>query len=541
MAKRGRPTKTDSILRSIKDNVEIKTPVATEMFLPNHSGIASHPEATSNFSNITHTHTESDITDLQSYLLNVVEDTTPQLGGELDCNASDILLRDASTSLKSGDYELQFQSAKLEGVGAVPSGVDGNKGAQWNMDDGSGTNVEDSDSTHDGTLQGNTAWVGSGFFGYAGDDSLTFDGTEDYVTVPNDVSVFDFDSAFSWYAWVKFDVNNTNQAIVTKMDSASSFRGFTFYKNINNDLTCQLIRTSGSIALETNGDAGTTLTDGEYHMVAMTYDGSTNASGVKFYIDGVLLSNSVNEDNLTGSVEKDVNIEFGRRGDTALDLQGDMDCVVFYIDVRTGAEVLSDWNNSNVSGVADAIIIGNSTTYANSGSNLVTFKNNTTEILNIDKDGGLVFPTTDSGLAFGEISVEGNSTSDTIATNTWHQVTRFDTASVSSRTTPDATENHITIDEAGMYLVTISVAFSGDNSVDWEASLFKNNGSTEITNVHMNRKLGSGGDIGSASMSGICDCASTDTMELWFRHQAGVNKSITFQDVTMSVVKIGGT
>lgn len=37
-----------------------------------------------------HTHTESDITDLGSYLSNVVEDTTPQLGGDLDLNSSKI-------------------------------------------------------------------------------------------------------------------------------------------------------------------------------------------------------------------------------------------------------------------------------------------------------------------------------------------------------------------------------------------------------------------------------------------------------------------
>jgi len=35
-----------------------------------------------------HTHVEADITDLQSYLLNIVEDTTPQLGGMLDVNGN---------------------------------------------------------------------------------------------------------------------------------------------------------------------------------------------------------------------------------------------------------------------------------------------------------------------------------------------------------------------------------------------------------------------------------------------------------------------
>ena len=38
--------KANELLKSMKDNrqVEKKTPIATNMFLPNHSGIASHPE-----------------------------------------------------------------------------------------------------------------------------------------------------------------------------------------------------------------------------------------------------------------------------------------------------------------------------------------------------------------------------------------------------------------------------------------------------------------------------------------------------------------
>lgn len=40
----------------------------------------------SDYADISHTHTESQITDLGAYLENVVEDTTPQLGGSLDLN-----------------------------------------------------------------------------------------------------------------------------------------------------------------------------------------------------------------------------------------------------------------------------------------------------------------------------------------------------------------------------------------------------------------------------------------------------------------------
>lgn len=45
--------------------------------------------------------TESDISDLQSYLLNVVEDTTPQLGGDLDANGNDIILAAGAVSTPS--------------------------------------------------------------------------------------------------------------------------------------------------------------------------------------------------------------------------------------------------------------------------------------------------------------------------------------------------------------------------------------------------------------------------------------------------------
>jgi hypothetical protein len=44
-----------------------------------------------------HTHVEADITDLQSYLLNIVEDTSPQLGGALDVNGQTIDFADNET------------------------------------------------------------------------------------------------------------------------------------------------------------------------------------------------------------------------------------------------------------------------------------------------------------------------------------------------------------------------------------------------------------------------------------------------------------
>jgi len=144
------------------------------------------------------------------------------------------------------------------------------------------------------------------------------------------------------------------------------------------------------------------------------------------------------------------------------------------------------------------------------------------------------------GLPFGEIWVQGNATPDTIATATLAQVTRFANNGESNNTTPDHSQDHITIIKKGKYLVTISLAFKGDASVEWDFRLGINNGSGFCLNVHTDRKLGAGGDVGSASLSGICDFAVGDTIELWMKHEAGVNKSITVEDCTMSLVQIGG-
>jgi len=167
------------------------------------------------------------------------------------------------------------------------------------------------------------------------------------------------------------------------------------------------------------------------------------------------------------------------------------------------------------------------------GSNALQFND-------LHMGGDLIHGTDGGGLVFGEIYVEGNSTADTITTATSTQMSRFDTDGESNLITPSHTNDHLTITKAGKYLVTISISFSGDNSVDWKFTLCKNNGASNFLNVHTNRKLGSAGDIGSASMSGIVDLAVNDTVELWMEHSSGVNKYITIQDCTMSVVQVGG-
>jgi hypothetical protein len=148
-----------------------------------------------------------------------------------------------------------------------------------------------------------------------------------------------------------------------------------------------------------------------------------------------------------------------------------------------------------------------------------------------------------SGLSFGEIYVNGNATATTIsAANTWYQVTVFDTNGQSNNATPDHTNDHITVATGadGKYLVTVSISFTGASSSDViEFQVYKNNGATGHSNLHCERKISAGGDIGSVGISGIIDLTAADTVELWVQNLTSTG-NVTVKDATLSLVGIGG-
>ena len=179
-------------------------------------------------------------------------------------------------------------------------------------------------------------------------------------------------------------------------------------------------------------------------------------------------------------------------------------------------------------------------------TNDVTIGNDLTVTGDTVISGDTYWDTEGGGLAFGEISTYEAGTTLTISgtgIGNKVQVTAFTVNGESNLTTPDHTNDHITIVKAGKYLVTISMSFesAGATSYVLSGSLWKNNGATQYQNVHMSRSLsGGGGDFGSSSMSGICDFATNDTIELWIWNETNTN-DVIIDDVTLSIVQIGGT
>lgn len=151
---------------------------------------------------------------------------------------------------------------------------------------------------------------------------------------------------------------------------------------------------------------------------------------------------------------------------------------------------------------------------------------------------------TEQSIASGEISAESNATATTIALSSADftnkvQVEIFDTNGASEGITPDNTENHILIptNYGGLYLIVVSMCFSGTGNNTISFACFKNNGATQIT-TRATRKLGTGGDTGAAGCFGLAALSDADTVELWVQNETGGN-NITVEDVSLSIARVG--
>lgn len=118
--------------------------------------------------------------------------------------------------------------------------------------------------------------------------SVYFDGTNDYITIP-DQSYYSFgngttDSAFSVGLWVK--INSTSNSIfLSKQTDASNGREYTVaYNGTKVEFALVDQSTSGAIYAQSTASA---LTVGTWHHVLVTYDGEGSETGIKIYVDAV--------------------------------------------------------------------------------------------------------------------------------------------------------------------------------------------------------------------------------------------------------------
>lgn len=216
----------------------------------------------------------------------------------------------------------------------VPSPV-----GYWKLDENTGTSAYDSSSNGStGTLTSGPAWA-LGKFG----SGVDFDGSDDYIDAQSPTTLDDL-PMISIGAWINPDTVGENSVgrIISKQDSSFE-NGWQFY--IASSTTIGFLvdyTTVGETLLCTS--SGVTISLDTLQHVAVTWDGSGNCTGVKFYINGV--STTVSADSIASARTSDAsnNLYIGNSTGTARTFDGLIDDVRLYNYVRSSKQVVEDMN-----------------------------------------------------------------------------------------------------------------------------------------------------------------------------------------------------
>ncbi len=145
------------------------------------------------------------------------------------------------------------------------------------------------------------------------------------------------------------------------------------------------------------------------------------------------------------------------------------------------------------------------------------------------------------GGVYGEIYVKDNTETTALQVATLTQITIFDSNGFSHHMEPDHTNDHILIKQSGIYEAGFSIHLTNAEAQAQiiDVSLFANNGTEEFLNVHSHRLIEGGqSDIGSMSDEGIVLLAAGETIELWATSDSSSSKNVTFEDVTLNLIKL---
>jgi len=101
---------------------------------------------------------------------------------------------------------------------------------------------------------------------------------------------------------------------------------------------------------------------------------------------------------------------------------------------------------------------------------------------------------------------------------------------------PSHADDRITVNEHGTYWIFCQVSFSGTANTEYDLDVFINGAENEA--LHAYRKIGTGNDIGSASLGGLVHLDAGDYAELWVG-ASGDGKDFTLKHGQLIVSKIG--
>lgn len=118
--------------------------------------------------------------------------------------------------------------------------------------------------------------------------------------------------------------------------------------------------------------------------------------------------------------------------------------------------------------------------------------------------------------------------------------TGFASNGVASGVTADAANSKLIIDVTGVYLITAQFSFGGTNSATFHfhPTIISDSPITELEGAKSVRKLGAGGDVGSASLTGLASLAAGDELGIMINSTADT-KTIETWHAQFTIHRVG--
>jgi len=199
------------------------------------------------------------------------------------------------------------------------------------------TTIDKSGNGNTGTLtnMNRTVSTSIGKLGQA----LNFDGSDDYVDAGDSSSLsFDRTNPVSFAFWMKTATTNTQVLIDKFITTGISIS----VGNTGTGIWFMTWRNSaGTNELQRRSSSNTGVTDGKWHYITITYTGSSSASGLLMYIDGVSSALTTTVDNLTSTVDNNASFAIGARQSSvgAVPFNGSIDDIRIYNRALSQAEI----------------------------------------------------------------------------------------------------------------------------------------------------------------------------------------------------------
>ena len=211
-------------------------------------------------------------------------------------------------------------------------------------------------------------------------------------------------------------------------------------------------------------------------------------------------------------------------------------------DARIGFDYRDDVvginNGGSLDGVSNGIVINSS---GQVGIKIVP-NEALTVAGNVRITGDTYWTGAGSGVPYGEVYVNDNTTVTSVSSAGFTQFLHFNSNGHSNLSTPDHTNDHITIVKAGIYMVEccVNIKNSSGAAHTIEAVIAKNNGTTIFPNMRRHRTLGTGADVGAIPICGQLDLAVDDTIEVCLTSDSASARNVTGEDIVLMLTMVGG-